>query len=151
MAAFGLIINSTIQRQNKLAERGSAFVKQWADQFAELSIEIDEKATSILANYFKIKHKDSFIAENADEEIRRFEQFIRDTAFFLAIEKLKLEKFAAIAPRNGGAVLAAFDELHKEALQWFANKGGDVDAFREKQARFNELSRRIHREILELD
>ncbi|MDJ0450577.1 hypothetical protein [Methylocystis sp. JR02] len=151
IAAFGFIINSTIQKQNKLAERSSALAKQWADEFAKSSSDIDEKATSVVATYFKLKNKDSFVTGDIDEELKKFDQYIRDTAYFLAIERLRLEKFVPLAPRNGDDLLAAFDELHKEILTWFSNKGGDVEKLRAKQAKFNSLSRRLHREILELD
>ena len=147
----GLAINKTIQQQNRIAERHSAFIKQWADKFLELSGNADDLFTDIAVLYWKNTNIETFAPNSIDSEFELFNAKIREFALLLDRYGMSLKKFAAFAPNKGRDFIAGFDAMGGIARSWFSNSGGDIQEFIKSQVTFNKCARDMHFELLHLD
>ena len=148
LAIIGLRINTSMQRQNRVAERNSAFVKQWADNFVKLAESIDASARRVILLYFNLANVEQFMPEEAEDFIREAMTEIRGIALEFDEFGLELEKYVGLAPSGGPALDAAYDELNEECRNWFRNKGGNALKFRDIKMKFSECARVVHLEDL---
>ena len=148
---FGIYINNTIQVQNRIAERRSAFTKQWADEFSKLTGEIYDNTLRMLLLYFTASNQEHLVSGDKEAFIQNANAEIPRIALLLEEQKLRLEKYIDLAPVTGDALSQEFDQLHDVVRRWMSSKGGNAETLRKRQTSFNQSARNTHREILALD
>jgi hypothetical protein len=151
LAVVGFRINSTIQNQNKIAERNSALVKQWADGFGDLYNNIDRTATKVLILYITVAHAEHFARGKPEESINNLNKEIPGMSLLFEEYKMNIEKYIDLAPKSGIALSKSFNDLLTVCRKWFQENGGNREQLRAIQIYFNECARTTHRELLRLD
>lgn len=158
VVVFGIYLNKTIQTQNRIAERRSAFTKQRADEFYNLAGEVYDTTLGILLLFFQAEHHEHFVIGDKKKFFDDMNSETRRVALRLEEQKLRLEKYVDLAPATGGALNQAFKQLKHMTRRWMdsphggdTEHRGDTDVFRKLQASFNQRARDTHREILALD
>lgn len=151
IAAVGLLINKTIQRQNAITQRQSSWLAKWADDFLTAASGFNDSATSFLMVWWSNNLKTINNMPSAEYEQRNLH--VAYLPHWLALERWNWEmaKFAAFAPSTGNDLQTAADAINSECSSWAANKGGNVQSFREKQLQFNVNVRKMHAELLGLN
>lgn len=143
---LGLRINSSIQTQNRIAERESGFVKHWADKFSGIAENIDAAATGVFRIYYRAANQGQLGEYRGDVMAD-----VRNLAADLEEYRIILENFVALSPKTGGDLRRSFGELQNTCADWFRNRGGDVQGLQRAQAGFNQCARKTHRELLQLE
>jgi hypothetical protein len=138
---FGVVINNTIQAQNRVVERESSLVKQWADNVLKLANDADRFATRVLLLYFKGARLDEYLHKSKHEEYtEQMAAECREIALKLEEIGLTLELYSRLASHSGPKLKEAFDGMQDQCRLWFRNKGGNVETFRKAQIQFNECA-----------
>lgn len=151
IALVGILINRAIQRQNAATQRQSSWLVKWADDFLKAASGFNDSATSFLMVYFLDHVKSINEIPGAIDEQKKLHLDVLPHFFDLNRWQWELTKYAGFTPDTGQGLEKAADALVDEASSWLKNKGGDVQAFRQKQLAFNENVRRVHAELLGLD
>jgi hypothetical protein len=150
IAAAGFFINKSIQRQNDIAQSQLSWRTKWADDFFKTATDFNDSATRFILLYYssELKVKNDF--PGAVDEQKSLHNEILPLAIALNRGCLEIAKFASFAPINGKSLEDAADSLYSEANSWMQNKGGKVQAFRQRQLTFNTTVRNVHAELLGL-
>jgi hypothetical protein len=151
IAFIGLLINKTIQRQNAIVQRRSAWLGKWAEDFLHEAASFDNAATSFIMVWWVNHLKSVNNLPEAEEEQKRIHLDV--LPHWLALERAgwEMTKYAAFGPKTGKGLEGASQALLDEASGWLANKGGNVQSFKEEQKTFNANVRRVHAELLNID
>lgn len=146
IAFIGLLINRSIQRQNATAQRQSSWLTKWADDFQKDALGFDNSATSFIMAY----HKTCDSLPGADEVTKQLHP--ESALIFQEIQRWnwEMQKYAAIAIKNGKGLHEASEALSEEVRSWSKNMGGNPQEFLRKQVSFNTNARKVHAELLGL-
>jgi hypothetical protein len=150
IAVFGILINRTIQRQNALAQRQSTRLSKWADDFLKASASFDDSATSFIMLFFQTQVKDANKMPGTEDEQKRCHIDVLPPWLELNRRHWEMLKFADFAQASGKGLDETAAALIAEASSWSKNRGGEIQAFRQKQLAFNISARKVHAELLEL-
>lgn len=149
VAVVGWLINKSIQKQNRVAERDSHLVRQWADEFSLLAKDVNDTATNILFGYWRLKYLES-MGWKTDDYVKQLSEDVLATALKMERMGWDLDRFTPFAPKSGPEVKKAWEQLNVFMREWFKNKGGNTDRYKELQINFNQSARKMHQELLKL-
>lgn len=150
IAIFGLLINGTIQRQNAISQRQSSWLTKWADGFLKTASDFNDSATNFLMLYVSIKWKAENNLPGTAEEQKSFHLDVMPLALALLRGRWEMSKYMGFAQVNGRNLEDAAQALFDEANSWISSKGGNIEAFRQRQLTFNANARKVHAELLGL-
>jgi hypothetical protein len=150
IAFIGLRINSTIQRQNAIAQRRSSWLEKWADDFLKTSSAFNDSATNFIMLYVSIQWKTTNNLPGVVDEQKLFHLNVIPLALALNRGQWEMSKYAGFARVSGKSLEEAAKALFDEANNWISNKGGNINEFLDKQLTFNINARKVHAELLGL-
>jgi hypothetical protein len=150
VAVAGWIINRSVQRRNRIAERSSALATQWANDFASLTKDINDIATSVLFAYWKYKYLEiANLQVKLQAHIQKMNADLPEWAISLKQRGYEMERFLGFSPKHGAALQKSFEALETIVGAFLRNQGGNLDEFRAAQLDFNRSARSAHEELLQ--